>query len=144
MPSSIFELNSDGVSLIIDTSTGTPVILHWGADIGFENIGDDLALVAREGVPHADLDEPQNPGLWRENARGFLGRPAVQGNRAGQDWSQLFVVKNHKHEGQTLSVVSEDINAGLEVSVRFEILPSGVVLISQSISNTGSADYSLS
>jgi alpha-galactosidase len=144
MSSKIFELNADGVSLIVDISTGTPAILHWGADIGFTSIGDDLALIARESSPHADLDEPQNPGIWRENARGFLGRPAIQGHRLGQDWSQLFAVKSHKHDGNVLSVVSEDVKAGLEVSVRFEIMPSGVVLISQDITNTGSVDYSLS
>jgi alpha-galactosidase len=144
MSSKIFELNADGVSLIVDISTGTPAILHWGADIGFTNIGDDLALIARESSPHADLDEPQNPGIWRENARGFLGRPAIQGHRLGQDWSQLFAVKSHKQDGNALTVVSEDVKAGLEVSVRFEITPSGVVLISQDITNTGSVDYSLS
>lgn len=143
MSSSIFELSADGVSLIVDTSTGTPVILHWGADLGFKEIGDDLLMVVREGVPHADLDEPQNPGVWRENARGFLGRPALQGHRSGQDWSQHFKLKSHSKTDNTLTVVSEDVAAGLEVSVHFEITKSGVVIISQSVTNTGSEDFSL-
>ncbi len=76
-----FELAAGDVSLIIDTSTGTPVVLHWGASLGVNPIDTDLVSVVSEGVPHADLDDPQNPGIWRENARGYLGRPAVQGHR---------------------------------------------------------------
>jgi hypothetical protein len=31
-----YTLSADGVSVIIDLSTGTPVVLHWGSDLGSE------------------------------------------------------------------------------------------------------------
>lgn len=138
-----FELNAAGVSVIIDLSSGTPVILHWGINIGTIEANSDLLKVVREGVPHADLDDPQNPGIWRENARGFLGRPAVQGHRLGQDWSQLFAIDTVHQEGNKLTVGSSDQQAGLAVEVLFELTPSGVLLISQNLKNLNSEDYSV-
>ncbi len=138
-----YELNAAGVSVIIDLSSGTPVILHWGINIGSIEANSDLLKVVREGVPHADLDDPQNPGIWRENARGFLGRPAVQGHRLGQDWSQLFAIDKVQQEGNTLTVASSDQQAGLAVEVIFELTPSGVLLISQNFNNLNTEDYSV-
>lgn len=138
-----YELNSAGVSVIIDLSSGTPVVLHWGINIGTIEANSDLLKVVREGVPHADLDDPQNPGIWRENARGFLGRPAVQGHRLGQDWSQLFAIEEVHQDANKLTVKSADKQAGLAVEAIFELTPSGVLLISQNLKNLNGEDYSV-
>lgn len=137
------ELSAAGVQLIIDISTGTPSILHWGQPLGDPGESPDLLRIVREGVPHADLDDPQNPGVWRENARGFLGRPAVQGHRNGQDWSQLFEIVDVQKLPDQVQITSRDAQAGLQVSVKYQISPQGVVLISQEILNQGSTPYSL-
>lgn len=137
------ELSAAGVQLIIDISTGTPSILHWGHRLGDPGESPDLLRIVREGVPHADLDDPQNPGVWRENARGFLGRPAVQGHRNGQDWSQLFEIVDVQKLPDQVQITSRDAQAGLQVSVKYQISPQGVVLISQEILNQGSTPYSL-
>lgn len=138
-----FELTARNVSLIVDISTGTPAILHWGSNLGVDVNNSDLVKVVREGVPHADLDDPQNPGVWRENARGYLGRPAVQGHRDGQDWSQLFQIVNVEHSANHLKITSRDDAAGLEVWVNFEINAQGVILITQALKNIGSKNFSL-
>lgn len=138
-----FELTAADVALIIDISSGTPAILHWGSSLGPDISNSDLVKVVREGVPHADLDNPQIPGIWRENARGFLGRPAIQGHRNGQDWSQLFEIVDVKSSKNFLEITSRDSSAGLEVSARFEINPQGVVLITQSLKNIGTEVFAL-
>ncbi|MEN9752767.1 MAG: hypothetical protein RL670_458, partial [Actinomycetota bacterium] len=92
---------------------------------------------------HAELDDAQIPGMWRENARGFIGRPAVLGHRGGQDWSQRFDIKNVEHKGNHLKVTSSDAGAGLTVSVNFELNPQGILMITQSITNDGKTNYSL-
>lgn len=137
------ELSAAGVQLIVDVSAGTPSILHWGHYLGDLGESPDLLKIVQEGVPHADLDNPQNPGVWRENARGFLGRPAVQGHRNGQDWSQLFEVTNVQKSDSALRVTSQDSQAGLGVSIEFKITPQGVLLITQEIQNLGQETYSL-
>lgn len=137
------ELKSDGVQLVIDLSSGTPVVLHWGSDLGPNLDGSQLNVAMQEGVPHADLDTFQNPGIWRENARGFLGRPTIQGHREGQDWSQMFDIVEVKTTPTNIFVRSEDKAAGLEVAANFEMTPSGIIRISQTLKNTGSSHFSL-
>ena len=141
--SSVYQLLADGVSLIIDTSSGTPVIAHWGKDVGLEKFQDELPNLLSESIPYASIDQPESPGVWRENSRGFLGRPALAGHRAGQDWSPRFEIKTIENDSSHLSFLSEDSSAGLEVSVSYQMLPSGVVLVSQSVMNTGDKDYAL-
>ena len=141
-PNSI-EIAADGVQLIVNLASGTPVILHWGSNLGSDLDASELNVALHEGVPHADLDSYQNPGVWRENARGYLGRPALQGHRSGQDWSQMFDIAEVETSSNTIYVRSEDKAAGLEVSVLFEITPEGILRISQSLKNTGEKSFSL-
>lgn len=138
-----FTIESNGVSAVIDLATGTPVVLHWGSDLG-KNIKDsDLRKAMQEGVPHSDLDVYQNPGVWREGARGYLGRPAVLGHRAGKDWSQQFDIVEVKNSANSLFVRSADKTAGLEVTVNFEIDGAGILRVAQTIKNIGTGVFSL-
>ena len=137
-----YTLEADGVSAIIDLATGTPVVLHWGATLGKLNPV-DLRKALQEGIPHADLDVYQNPGVWREGARGYLGRPAVLGHRNGVDWSQQFDIVDVQSSANTLLVTSKDARAGLEVSAKFELSATGILRISQSITNLGTENFAL-
>ncbi|WP_138316455.1 alpha-galactosidase [Rhodoluna limnophila] len=138
-----YTLSADGVSVIIDLSTGRPVVLHWGADLGSAIDAKSLLSAMQEGLPHSDLDAFQNPGIWRENSRGYLGRPAVQGHRDGQDWSQMFDITEVSAGENTLFVRSADLAAGLEVTANFELGASGILKISQTIKNLGTTSFSL-
>ncbi len=139
--STIHLLAVDGVCLLVDLSSGTPVIVHWGRDLGATTA--DLAALAADGLPGSDLDVPVAPGVWRENARGFLGRPALLGHRAGQDWTQLFAVTDVEASATSLRVVSEDAVAALRVTVTFELQPAGVILVTQSVTNLGTEPFQL-
>jgi alpha-galactosidase len=138
-----YTLESDGVSVIIDLATGTPVVLHWGAVLGSNIKPADLRKAMQEGVPHSDLDAYQNPGVWREGARGYLGRPAVLGHRNGLDWSQQFDITAVSAISNSLTVTSADAAAGLEVSVKFELTTQGILRISQSVKNVGTGSFAL-
>jgi alpha-galactosidase len=140
----LIELVSDGVSFQVDVSSGTPAVVYWGPDLGRSTRSEDLAAMTQDGVPQSNIDEPQVPGVWRENARGFLGRPAVLGHRDGQDWSQLFTITNLESSATSLVVESVDTMAGLSVSVSFQMQPAGVVLISQTVTNVGVDSFDLS
>ena len=137
----IHQLTVDGVSLLVDLSSGTPVILHWGKDLGAATA--DLATLAADGLPGSDLDQPSPTGVWRENARGFLGRPTILGHRNGQDWTQLFEVTSVEASATTLRVESVDAVAGLGVSVTFDLQPAGVILVSQTLTNLGTEPFQL-
>jgi alpha-galactosidase len=140
---SVYQLESNGVSLVVDTSTGTPIIVHFGEPLGdFTNDG-DLLKVIRDGVPPCDFDFPQNPGLWRENSRGVTGRPALDGHRDSQDWSPLFNIEDVATSANNITITSADVQSGLEIQVTFELNQFGVLQISQVLKNTAAGNYNL-
>ena len=140
----LIELVSDGVSFQVDVSSGTPAVVYWGQDLGPSTRNADLTALASDGVPQSNIDEPEVPGVWRENARGFLGRPAILGHRDGRDWSQHFTITSIEASDTTLLVESADEEAGLSVTVSFQMQPAGVVLISQTVTNLSIAPFDLS
>ncbi|MBG6059041.1 alpha-galactosidase [Cryobacterium sp. MP_M5] len=139
----LLELVANGVSFQVDVSSGTPAVVYWGQDLGSASRPEDLSLMLHDGVPQSNIDEPEAPGIWRENARGHLGRPAVLGHRDSQDWSQLFAITNVEETSTSLVIDSVDTAAGLSVSVSFDMQPSGVLLISQTVTNTGLDSFDL-
>ena len=139
----IFRLAANGVELLIDTCSGSPVVSHWGRQLASEALSIDLPKLLSESTPHADLDRPLHPGMWRERGRGFFGAPALEGQRGRQDWAPLFTLVDHQATETSLEFTSRDEHAGLEVGVRFEITPQGVLLVTESVKNIGASPYSL-
>ncbi|HSP53616.1 MAG TPA: alpha-galactosidase [Cryobacterium sp.] len=139
----LLELVANGVSFQVDVSSGTPAVVYWGQDLGTASLPGDLTLLMQDGVPQSNVDDPEAPGIWRENARGFLGRPAILGHRDGQDWTQQFTVTSIDATSTSLVIDSVDTTAGLSVSVSVEMQPSGVVLISQTVTNIGLSPFDL-
>ena len=138
--SNTVHLKADGVSLIIDTSAATPVILHWGRAVADSEI--DI-LSQLEPTPHCDFDEPQLIGIWRENARGFIGEPALRGSRIARDWSHKFELRNTQVEGNTATFTSVDAEAELEVVAKFELTDQGVLKVSQTVTNLGLTEFNV-
>ena len=135
-------LCSAGVEVCIDLSAGTPNVLHWGRQIG-KNNAEALEVSQLDPAPHCDFDEPRVIGIWRENARGFLGRPTIIGSRNGADFSQLFSLADVIQNGNNdFTFVSVDADANLEVRARFVLDAAGMLQVSQSIKNHGD-DFNL-
>lgn len=124
---------------MLDFSGGTPQVLHWGEDLGDSE--DQLALASIEPTAHAELDAHQFHGIWRENARGNTARPALLGHRHGRDFSQKFQLIKVEQTNTSILAISKDEAAGLEVSIEFEFVGSGVLEIKQTVNNTGSEDF---
>jgi alpha-galactosidase len=129
------------VSLVLDFTHGTPQILHWGADL--VDSAEQLAVAVVEPTAHAELDAHQFHGVWRENARGNTARPALLGHRAGKDFSQKFQLVKVETTKTSVMAISRDESAGLEVTVSFEFVGSGVLEIRQTVKNLGSTDFEL-
>ena len=67
-----FSISTSDVELIVDTTSGTPVVAHWGRKLAGSTSHSQISRLLAEATPHSDLDFPQNPGLWRERARGWI------------------------------------------------------------------------
>ena len=136
-------ISQDSVSLMIDFSQGTPQILHWGQGLGNPKSSADFVKAQLEPVAHAELDDPMFNGIWRENSRGNIGRPALLGHRSGSDFSQLFEIGSVTQSDKHIEVIAADVKAQLEITARFEFVGGGVLFVSQSLRNTGTTDFTV-
>ncbi len=128
-------LRAAGVSVVLAASGGRlPAVLHWGADLG-ELTAADLTELADAGVPATvpnDLDQVTRAGILAEHAAGWNGRPGLAGQRAGRAWSPLFTLVDLDAEhapdgGGRVLATGRDSDAGLDVHLELELLPSGVL-----------------
>ena len=134
-------LSSVTSSLLIEVVNGALVIRHWGAPLLGEN--HDIAAASRVSIANSSWDEPQLPGIMRESARGFLGRPALSGHRDGKAWSTKFEVTDFHHQGNHCAVTLRDFHAELEVAVTFDLDAFGVLIQKATVKNIGDSDYVL-
>ena len=134
-------LSAPTSSLLIEVVNGALVIRHWGAPILGQN--HDIALASRVSIANSSWDEPQLPGLMRESARGFLGRPTLSGHRNGKAWSTKFEVTDFHHQGNHCAVTLRDFHAELEVAVTFDLDAFGVLIQKATVKNIGNSDYVL-
>ena len=135
-------LSADGVQLVLDLSSGAPVVRHWGSPLG-DLDSDALRRMTTPPIPHSNVDLPQDPGVMRERGRAFHGRPALSGNRDGLDWAPLFkIVESHASETEA-SIRLHDAEASLSIDLHYRIEPSGIVLVDLAAVNDGSEPYRL-
>ena len=87
-------ISQAGTAVAFDFSHGTPQILYWGADLGRVDLA-QLREAIVEPTAHAELDEHLFHGVWRENARGNIQRPALLGHRNGTVFQVIAGKRNH-------------------------------------------------
>ncbi len=133
-------LKSDGVSVIFDLSANTPNIVHWGRAVADSDL--DVTAIL-EPSPHCDFDAPQLIGIWRENARGYLGEPALKGSRPGRDWSHKFELRDVAASENRVVFTSIDAEAELEVTATFELDAHGVLSAQYSVTNLGLTEFNV-
>jgi alpha-galactosidase len=136
----LHRLANGGVGLLVDTRRDDPVVVHWGADLG--DVALDPALLA-PAVAHSMFDDPVRPSLLPQLARGWRGRPAVRGSRAGRDFSPRFVLTATEGDETSLTLHLADPAAGLEAEVVLALTPSGLLLLDHTVRNAGDSDYVL-
>lgn len=142
--SELVHLRRDGVSLVIDTQSGTPAVLHWGREISGDIDATSLRTATIEPTPHCDFDEPQQPGIYRESSRGFLGRPTLAGSRQGLDWSAKFdLISVSQPDADKAVFVSRDDTAGLEITAIVSISAQGLITLAYRVTNVGSTPFNV-
>ena len=141
--SKLVHLTRGGVSILIETTTGTPNVFYWGAQLPEGTDQAQYLLALTEPTPHGYYDQAHRPGAWRENARGFWGRPALLGHRDGKDWSQLFQLQSTKLDGYTATFVSQDLQLGIEVEISYSLTESGLVAIDHRVTNLAEGTFFL-
>jgi len=135
MTQNLFHLSQSGVSVLIETSTGTPNVFYWGSALAVGVEPEQYLLAITEPAPHGYYDFAHRGGAFRENARGFWGRPAILGHRDGKDWSQLFELVSASATETGATFLSRDADLGVEVELRYQLAASGLLLVDTKITN---------
>lgn len=143
MAQQLFHITQAGVSLLIETTTGTPNVFYWGKALQPGVDPEQYLKALSEPTPHGYYDFAHRGGAWRENARGFWGRPALLGHRDGKQWSQLFELTSVETTSTSAKFVSRDEALGLEVEIAYSISASGLVLVDHSVTNLAEGTFFL-
>ena len=126
-----------------------PTIRHWGADLGVltEEQLRDLVEAARPPLGDSPMDVADQITVVPEHAAAWLGRPGLEGGRAGQDWSTSFRVESIRTrdngDGQRLLIDSEDLPARLTMSLEIELTPSGLLRLRASLVNQAPVPFAV-
>ena len=126
--------------VVVDLSTGTPTILHWGAPLpaGVELEADSTARPLPRGAP--DVVAPVS--IVPEHGSGYPGRPGLLGSRPdGRDWAPRFAADSHSVEGGALAVRAVDEVAGLVLDVWLEL--DWALTVRAQVTNRGVEPYVL-
>jgi alpha-galactosidase len=150
-------LESAGVQAILDFPGDLlPELVHWGGAVpGLTASEADQLVAATKPLPGPnDVDEPARVALLPEHATGWTGRPGLQGSRAGAAWSTRFVTTSVTLDGTPVegyasagpgAVVVEavDEEAALGLTLRIELLPSGLLRARAAVTNRGDGTYTV-
>lgn len=139
--SDTINLRGGGSAFVLDLSGSTPVVVHWGVDLG-EVIP---AVFAGGPVAHSALDRPESQHLVPQASSGWRGRPALEGHRAaGQAFSVALVTTASRSlapDGHEITMT--DVAAGLVLTVQVHLGEEGMLRIRSALANVGDGDFTL-
>ena len=135
-------LRAAGVSVVLDLSDRRlPTVRHWGADLGVltDDQLRDLIEATRPPLGDSLMDVADQITVVPEHAAAWLGRPGLEGGRAGRDWSTAFRVESVRlrddGDGQRLLVDSVDPTARLTLTLEIHLTPSGLLRLRALLAN---------
>ena len=144
----VVQLCAGGVSLVLDGRDGVggplPVVLHWGPDLGGDLDGGALAGALVPAAAPSAVDRPVPRRLLPMPADGWRLRPGLAGARQdGGGWSPRFLVRSLgvDGDGTCAEVEADDPEAGLGLTVRLLLHPSGVLELGSTVRNLGEEPY---
>ncbi|MFC6507012.1 alpha-galactosidase [Promicromonospora citrea] len=147
----VVRLAARGVALILAVPHDSlPHVVHWGPDPGPLSDDELRAVVAAAVPPRATngVDSAVVVSVLPEARTGWTGTPGLSGHRAGAGWSpwlrpERVDVVAGLGEGGRVDVLAADPEAGLQVGVLVEMLPTGVVRMQAHVTNTASGPYAV-
>ncbi len=132
MSDSLIHLQSAGADVVIKTRPFAEIV-YWGPHLSHFSPQDADSLTRPVANGRLDVDSPVT--LMAELGHGLFGAPGIEGHRQGLDASPLFTTSEVRHEGQTLTLVSEDPQAGLRLHSEIALDASGVLSVRHGVTN---------
>lgn len=142
---SVIYLRSTEACVVVDLSSGSPLILHWGADLGPEL--PDLAILG-DAVPHSALDAPVALELIAQGSSGWRGRPGLRGHRLTSSggvagFSPRLRVSDWTADTSSAHITQVDPDLELSVESTLHLHAGGLLEITHELTNHASTPFSL-
>lgn len=137
----LVHLEAHGTAVIFDAPADSlPCALHWGAalgaPLGTDEAGALSSALSRQALP-GTLDAPWQVTASPQEADAWSGRPGLQLRRGGvlltPRWHRVEVAA----QSSTARFTATDAESGLVLQIVIEILPGGVVSVTQRLRNDG-------
>jgi alpha-galactosidase len=137
-------LRAAGVSLVLDVAGPVPAVLHWGADLGALDAADLAALqfTGASEVPNNAPDVPRRLTLLPTERELWSGTPGLAGHHAGSGTTPRPESRDSRLSEREVEVELADEITGLEITLRVELTPEGLVLVQHRIRRPAAADDS--
>ena len=154
---SLLHMRSQGVSVLMQLrTTGLPVILHWGADLGDLDALATDALLAAFGPTGPDPLPSIMSSLVPESSAGWNSRAALAGSHDGHTSAASFTISNARLisdqpvlpgltevGADTVIIEAEDPVNRLSLDLAIQLTASGLVRCRAGVTNKNVADYRL-
>lgn len=125
--------------LLINIEQGAELI-YWGNKLAADHPSSSAALM--RAVPYGRLDVDVPLTLFPDAGRGVFSAPALEGHRAGLDWSPVFTITSLDHSAHSLRIVSHDEVAQLSLVTELAIdAESDVVRVRHQLRNEGADPF---
>ncbi|MGL5947975.1 MAG: alpha-galactosidase [Aeromonas sp.] len=137
----IITLRGKHSDLLLNLSSGAEMI-HWGKKLMQPHSAQNKALV--RAVPYGRLDVDVPLTLFPDAGRGVFSSPALEGHRAGQDWSPVFTLSDITHSDHALTLIAVDAVAQLTLTTELKLdANSDVLSVRHSLRNDSAAAFSV-
>ncbi|MBH3283886.1 alpha-galactosidase [Serratia marcescens] len=138
MADSLIHLQSAGTDVVIKIFPCTEIV-YWGQHLSNFSQQDVESILRPVANGRLDVDSPVT--LMAELGHGLFGTPGIEGHRRGKDASPIFTTTDVRQEGQTLTIESEDRQAGLRLRSEFVLNASGILSLRHGLTNMGVATW---
>lgn len=125
----MIHLRGRSTDVIVDASSGTPVVVHWGDHIDPADVA-RLADASERPVVIGSPDVVAPMAVVPEHGAGFPGRPGLLGRRpGGRHWAPRFEPARLVDAGDSAEITATDAVAGLTLVTRIRLADAMVVSV---------------
>ncbi|MGK9173646.1 alpha-galactosidase [Yokenella regensburgei] len=138
MEARYLRLESATTDVVIKTHPFAEIV-YWGPHLHHYSPEDAQSLVRPVANGRLDVDSPVT--LMAESGHGLFGSPGLEGHRNGLDGSPIFTTIDVQHHEQSVTLTSEDVVAGLQLTSKLRLDATGVLQIRHGLANLMADDW---